>query len=179
MSDTTNNDNTFLPPAAVGKPFRGDPKQPFPFSVQGQPEISDSAAAPPLASNSPVRPVSVPPPLPAQAGGTHSEPRFLPLPPEFTQAKSRQANANSDQRYAKIALGVAIGSLIVFGVVLGPVGMLMGMRAVQRGEKKMGWWAVGIGLFGLVSGIVLIALIANGQLEGFNELVQNAKKNGS
>ena len=45
MPDETNNDKAFLPPEPVGKPFRGNPKQPFPFAVQGKPDSAASVFA--------------------------------------------------------------------------------------------------------------------------------------
>lgn len=154
----------YLPPEPVGKPFEGDPAAPFPFETEAAPMVSQP---PPFPYGEP--PVKVPAgqqsvgPPPGFGARPHEQP--LMMPPEFTEQRLRGRNANIARRNAKTALAVGIASLLAFGIVLGPVGVVLGIRAIREGEKNLGWWAVAAGVTGFVSSLVLLLLVATGVID--------------
>ncbi len=149
----------FLPPEPIGTPYQGDPAAPFPFET-------DAAAASPVYPYGP--PSSLQAPGQASVGpppGFASAPpqqQSMPLPPEFTQQRVRAANVDPGFRDARRAMWVGVTSLFVLGLVLGPIGVVLGVRAVRAGQRRLGWIAIVTGAVGFVVHITVLVLAAAG-----------------
>ncbi len=165
----------YLPPVPVGTPYEGDPKQPFPFETESAPQRPSQASPfphgePPPGTAQAETPVGAPPGF----GTAPGEPPLM-MPPEFTQSRMRSKNVDIPRRHARTALWVSIASLLFFGIVLGPIGFVLGIRSVREGEKSLGWWAIAVGLTGFISSAVLLVLVATGTIENPFDTLGRAK----
>lgn len=59
-------------------------------------------------------------------------------------------------------LGIICGGIafIFYPIYFGPIGLILGIIALLKGEKQLGWNAVGLSLGGLVMGFVLGFLVS-------------------
>jgi hypothetical protein len=145
----------FHPPAPIGEPFQGDPRDAAPFPT----ERSVSAGG--------LMPAAIP--AYAVAGG----PAFAPTvatSPIFTRPGA--GAETHDRRAARAALAIGLASLLVLPVVLGPLAVTLGVRAIRNGERRLGIWAISAGVAGTVFGIVGVILWATGELPNLHELLK-------
>ena len=68
----------------------------------------------------------------------------------------------ADQKYARNAFWVAIASIFIFNIVLGPIAIYMGVVARRKGQEELGKRAILIGVIGTIIGILAIVLSAMG-----------------
>lgn len=154
----------FRPPAPTGEPFRGSPSDEFPFPIAG-PGGTTGDSTFNGASVAPVVPaIGTPPGPPSFVRPRGARPAFIPPAPFPAQTPQ--------QRQARIALGVGLASILVVPLVLGPVAIFMGVRAVRSGERGLGRWAISAGVAGTVLGVVGVILWATGVLPGLDELLR-------
>lgn len=145
----------FRPPRPVGEPFRGDSRDAAPFPTERSARASGLVPA-------------VNPAFAVAAG-----PVFAPAVakrPIFTRPNA--AGETPDRRAARAALALGLVSLLVLPVVLGPVAIVLGIRAIRGGERRLGAWAVSAGVAGTVLGIVGVILWATGVLPNLDELLK-------
>ena len=64
--------------------------------------------------------------------------------------------------------GFAIGGIVcaavgvlLFGVLLGPIGAALGFVGVRKGERTLGWVAVALGVVVFVLSLVGVAVLTN------------------
>lgn len=161
----------FLPPAAEAEPYRGDPSAAAPFPTEG----AAPAAQPVDPHMPPVRlgqitpprvPVSGPQPQFYRPG--EAPPQSIPPRPQLTDEQ------RTAERYGKIALGFGIGSMVV-SPILAPIAIVMGVAAIRRGQQKLGRWAIGTGVAGIVLGAILVALIYAGVVPTFDEMLNDLR----
>jgi hypothetical protein len=163
----------FRPPEPVGTPYKGDPDAPFPFETEAagapQQEPPPFPYGPPPPAARPSDAQSAPPP----GFGTTPEQQRMMLPPEYTQQRMRSTNVNVDRRKALTAFWVSVVSLFFFGVAIGPIGVVLGVRAVRGGERTLGWWAIVLGSLGFISSAALIVLVSTGVIDDPLESLRN------
>ncbi len=153
-----------VPPSPVGEPFRGSPADEYPFPLAGPGGISGDSTfnGASLAPFVPVDDASIGPPAFVRPRG--ARPAFVPPVPFATQSPQ--------QRQARIAAGLGLASLLVIPLVLGPIAIFMGVRAVRAGERGLGRWAISAGVAGTVLGVVGVILWATGVLPSLDELLK-------
>jgi hypothetical protein len=156
----------FKPPSPVGKPYRGDPSDPAPFVTDRE----LAAAGVPAASLAHLPVGSGPPSF--SAGQSPARP-LPPGSPVFR--KPEQAFPDQNLKFARIAVGVSIASLLAFGVILGPIGIAMGIVSFRRGQRQLGAWAIAAGAAGTIISIVTIVLVAMGAIPSIDELLNGTK----
>jgi hypothetical protein len=162
---TTAADDRFVPPAPVGTPYRSDPADPAPFLTD-----NDSVPGVPVEPAPYVEPTGLP---------QHGEdaPRTEYGAPPMSQPSGKSATPRvlvpmtAEQKYARNAFWVAIASIFVFNIVLGPIAIYMGITARRKGQEELGKRAILIGVIGTIIGIVAIALSAMGVIPPFSEFV--------
>lgn len=95
-----------------------------------------------------------------------SSPEIL-LPPQPPTAAARQA---------RVAFWIGIASIFVFNIFLGPLAIVLGIRAIRNGEKQTGQWAVATGVAGTLIGILVMVLVATGVMPSFDELLRDIRE---
>lgn len=154
------------PPVPEGEPFRADPRDPFPFASE-----SDAPPRQEPAEDLPAVPRwSHPPSHSPQVG---QQPPSLGADTAGAPVKSPRVPATPVQRQARIALWVGVASLFVFNLFLGPIAIVMGAIAVQRGERRTGLRAIVLGGIGTVIGIVVAILYMTGVMPNLDELIDD------
>jgi len=162
----------FKPPEPVGEPFRGNPKDPVPFTTEGAPVLPpvDDAMTPWMSDSAlpsiPQGPPSHAPTGPPSPSDANSRPQFR-APPAVPKdpAKARQ------QRLGKLGIFAGVASIVI-SPLLGPVAIALGIAAIRRGEIKLGSWAVSTGVAGTLIGIVVAVLVLTGVIDP-NQILQN------
>jgi lipopolysaccharide export LptBFGC system permease protein LptF len=144
----------FRPPTPVGEPFRGDPDDAAPFPTEG---------------SAPVAAVLVPAAIPAFAAASDVAPA-VSVRPIFRRPNA--ATETPDRRSARAALAIGLISLLVLPLALGPLAIVLGVRSMRRGERRLGVWAIAAGAAGTVLGIVGVILWATGVLPNLDELLK-------
>lgn len=154
----------FVPPAPVGEPYRADPTEPAPFADGTAP--ATFAPAPPLISD-----------VPAGVQTPRVE-QDLATRPQF-QTRGAQPQAASaprpPEKMAKIALWVGIASIVI-SPLLGPVAIVMGAVSINRGEKKLGSWALATGVAGTVIGLTVLILVLTGVMPNLDQLLEDIRE---
>lgn len=166
----------FVPPEPVGQPYRADPSDPFPFPTE-----TDAPAAQLPSPDLPdvprwSRPPSYSPELQPGAGGEQL-PTAQPGTPQFRQpgqneATKPKAEVSGATRHARIAIWIGIASFLVAYTFIGAISIVMGASAMQRGEKKLGLWAVWIGVASVLFGISIYVLSATGVLSSLEDALR-------
>lgn len=174
----------FVPPEPVGQPYRADPSDPFPFPTEADapPAQVPQQELPDVPRWS--RPPSYSPDLQPGAGADVStpsgNPADRPQAPQFLQpgeaAPPRDPEAAAATRHARIAIWIGIASFLVAYTFLGAISIVMGATAMKRGEKKLGLWAVWIGIASVAMGIALYVLEAVGALDGFEDWLREIQR---
>jgi hypothetical protein len=165
-------EDRFVPPAPIGTPYRSDPADPAPF-------LTDSDPVPGVPVEPAPAPYIEPTGLPQHA---ESAPRTEYGAPPMEQPHGKPVvplviePLTPEQKYARIAFWVAIASIFVFNIVLGPIAVFMGFAARKKGQEELGKRAILIGVIGTVIGIVAIVLAALGVIPPFSEFVNKFRK---
>lgn len=144
--------NGLRPPKPVGEPFRGNPADVFPFPVTGLGGVPVPV------------PAIAPVPVPAAAVPMGHLPVFNP--------PAVSAGRSPEYRAARVALGLGLASLLVLPLVLGPIAIVLGVRSLRAGERKLGHWAISAGVAGTVLGVVGLILWATGVIPSIDELLK-------
>lgn len=158
-------------PRNVGEPYRADPKDPPPFTAEGDRlPAAQPAPAQVDAGNPPLgHPPSHSPQYAQQSRPAPSEqPTFVPAQKERVQTP--------EERFARISLWLGVASIFAFGPILGPVAVVLGVMSIQRGEKKLGRLAIIFGLIGTLLGILFAVLVAKGVLPSLDELLDDIRR---
>ncbi len=161
----------FLPPEPVGEPFHGDPSDPNPFLTEGETPAAPSALQPgsmPVPGHPPTHssPEAIYP-------GSAPQPRQQAQQGQFRQPQS--APVDPVERFARTAVWVGVASIFIFNVIFGPIAVVMGAMAIQRGQKEKGWLAVGLGVLGTVIGIVVLVLVSTGVMPSWDEMIDDLR----
>lgn len=167
----------FVPPEPVGEPFRADPSDPSPFVSEG-----DAPSVPVVEPAAPVLPGHPP---------THSAPEEIyPVnpstppqqqPPQYgqnvrpAQPPAQRAPLNAEEKFARTAVWVGVASIFIFNVIFGPIAVVMGAMALQRGQKEKGYWAIGLGVAGTVIGVAVLILVSTGVMPTFDEMIDDLR----
>lgn len=171
----------FRPPTPVGDPYRADPHDAplFPFEGSGEPAPSSTPS------------VSVPYVLP-ERGVTAGQ---IPPSPTYAEAQARQGEAprapvfarpgelpgasvvpqTTVERKARNAFLIGVASLLILHIPLGPIAIVMGVKAYRAGERRNGAWAIGTGVGGTLIGIIGVILWATGALPTLDELMKGQR----
>ncbi len=181
-------DKEFKGPQPVGEPYRADPADPLPFPTENDapprhepppdlPEVPRWTRPP---SHSPeFQPGAQPPPASGlQEGGSTGEQHVRPRGAPFNKdaAAQKVEPPTPAYRQARIGMWIGVASLFVFNIILGPVAIVMGISAIQRGEKRIGTRALGLGIAGTVTGIIVMVLVATGVMPSLDELMQDLRE---
>ncbi|MFY9265664.1 MAG: hypothetical protein WAO61_09610 [Solirubrobacterales bacterium] len=160
-----NAENSYSAPRPEQTPFRGDPRDPVPFITDRQ--LGDLPRDP--------RPAAYVLP---QDGATAGE---IPLTgPASASRGDRSAEpaagrliaaSPDDRRPARVALVIGVLSILVFNLILGPIAVALGLKAIRRGEAKLGLWALSTGVAGTAIGIAVVILWLTGVLPSLDELM--------
>lgn len=162
----------YLPPEPEAEPYRGDPRAAVPFPTEGA-----APAALPVDPNVP--PVRIGDQItPPRANGSGPQPQFYrpgESPPQSIPPRPQLTDEQrSAERYGKIAFGFGIASLVITPI-LAPIAIVMGVAAIRRGQVKLGRWAIGTGIAGIVLGLILLALISAGVMPTFDEMLDEIR----
>ncbi|MFT4049674.1 MAG: hypothetical protein QM648_07520 [Solirubrobacterales bacterium] len=160
---------TYQPPDSIGDPFRADPGDPAPF-------LTEHDKVPVV----PVEPVYVPP-ADARLGHPPTNTPQFQEQPRYGQFGTpttplQQPPLTPDQRFGRIALWSGVASIFLFNIILGPIAMIMGVRAIQRGETKNGRLAILFGALGALIGVALLVLVAEGVIPDLNEMLRDMRQ---
>ena len=87
-----------------------------------------------------------------------------------------QLTGSRSLRTALLGVGSARQAIpdFFFGLLLGPVAVALGARSIRRGERQLGWWAIAAGLTGFILSLVVLILLATGQLDQLREALERA-----
>jgi hypothetical protein len=164
-------------PPSVGEPFRADPSDPAPF-------LTDNDSVPTV----PVEPGPYPAPQtdpPAGHPPSHSPeyggptPGDAPRAPSFRRpgegAPQKLPAPSAEERFGRTALWVGVASIFVFNIILGPIAIIMGVMAIQRGEQHNGRLAILWGAVGTIVGVAIIVLASMGVIPSFDEMVNDIR----
>lgn len=165
----------FVPPKPVGQPYRADPSDPFPFPTEADapPAQIPSSELPEVPRWS--RPPSYSPDLqPGAAPEQAPAPQFRQRGQAGSPAEKTEISAAT--RHARIAIWIGIASFLVAYTFLGAISIVMGAMAIQRGEKKLGMWAVWIGVASVLFGISIYILSATGVLSSLEDSLRNLQE---
>jgi hypothetical protein len=170
----------YQPPKPEEEPFRADPSDPAPFTHEGDlPAARDIDTAPVTALPGHPPTHSSPDSLYGYKGQT-PRPESPPKPgqPVFTRPGANAPAKPIDpvERFGRTALWVGVASLFIFNVVFGPIAIIMGAMAVQRGQKKNGWWAIGLGAAGTAIGVAVLVLVSTGVMPSLDEMWRDIQK---
>jgi hypothetical protein len=150
----TSVDRAYEPPPSVGEPFRAHPEDPAPFLTEDDkvPVVPVEPSASQVIAESPA---GHPPSHSPEYGG--GQPRFQ-QPGQVVRPAT--AAPSPEERFAKTAYWTGIASIFVFNVILGPTAIVMGVMAIQRGEKRLGKLAIVFGVIGTVIGVALLVMVS-------------------
>lgn len=172
---------TYRPPAPVGDPYRADPRDEplFPFEGSGEPAPSSAppVAAPYVLPEGGVVAGQIPPsPTYAEAQARQAE---APQPPVFARPGelpgASAAPQTAVERKARNAFLIGVASLLILHIPLGPIAIVMGVKAYRAGERRNGAWAIGTGVGGTLIGILGVILWATGALPTLDELMKGQR----
>lgn len=167
----------FQPPQPVGEPYRADPADPFPFPTEADApprhEPPSDLPAVPRWSHPPTHSQGIPGAVPPVDGGADSRPQFRQpgdVPP------GSPGTPIPVSRQARVALWIGIASIFVFNIFLGPMAIVLGIRAVKNGEKQTGQWAIATGIAGTLIGILVMVLVATGVMPSLDEMLKDLRE---
>lgn len=178
----------FKGPKPIGEPYRADPSDPLPFPTENDapprheppadlPEVPRWTRPP---SHSPeFQPGAEVPPAPGVGTGGGAAGPQSPSPdaqPRQAQSPEVERPKTPAYRQARIGMWIGVASLFVFNIFLGPAAIVMGIVAIQRGEKQTGYWALGLGIAGTLIGIVVMILVATGVMPSLDELMEDLRE---
>lgn len=67
---------------------------------------------------------------------------------------------------------IGIASLLILHVPLGPIAIVLGIKAIRSGERQTGRWAIAAGIGGTLIGILGVVLWATGVMPTLDELME-------
>jgi hypothetical protein len=75
--------------------------------------------------------------------------------PDFVRNATGTQSFQKGRGLGVTALILSIISVLLFGIVLGPISALMGFLAYRQGQQRLGFWSMALGTLGFVIGITL------------------------